>query len=240
MRYLAISTWAVGPHNPVDTDLARRFVNTVYSLGMTDPDNVGVLMLGSMLDPGDIEPGAALGLYEWSTLVGPDGFLRRLAERVPTVYIPGGCDDFMYSASGTAVKEAIAPIVVPMNQVYYVPEMPEGARDPQFAATHGWQASVWLPPYYDTSKESWLFRHLTRSAESLRAPANLQAELAAARLRQECAKDLKNGLLGVIHGGTVTYWGRFGELWAGSPGGSGYALLLDTDNPALSQLVRLA
>lgn len=69
-------------------------------------------------------------------------------------------------------------------------------------------------------------------AHLLRAPAQERRAAQLEARAPEC-------LLGVIHAGTEPYFGRFGHIWAGCPGGPDWCIRLDTDRPDASELLPL-
>lgn len=237
----------VGPRAQLPPAYGQRFVQLVERLRNSAEGDFSIALLGAMIDVGDFPPDSFLAIHECQAVFGRGGWMRKLAREIPVTYIPGGSDAFLYS--NAALRRELEPIRVITEQLLLVPERPERkSKVPQFALTHGWDADAWNQP---SSKP--ILRPLPRPVRALcqsavdrltrgtAVPPALAGAIAAHRIREACATDASRdpGMLGVVSGGTEPYWGKFGDIWAGSPGGVEWALCLNTDDPALSYLMTL-
>jgi hypothetical protein len=200
-------------------------------------------LLGSMVDPGEYPPDSFMALHECADVFGRRGWLRKLARDVPVLYLPGGSDAFLYNSA--ELRSALEPIKVITDQLILVPE---DSLDRQFSLHHGWSAEAWNEPASKPLPRltrgplrglcQFAVSHLTRGAE---APTALTAAIASHRIREACADDAKTdkGMLGVVHGGTEPYWGKFNDIYAGCPGDIGHTVYLNPHSPDQSYLVDL-
>lgn len=217
----------IGPKNRPPDDVLRGFVNMATGFAHANGGDVDITMLGMMLDPGDGDPMHGFSTEPWQAVFGQRGFLRLLAEILPTTIMPAGCDSFLMDARLSPVRDAIKPISVALEQTFTITGQ---NRDQKLTVTHGWQDAFWLDPLAMPEPKKrvpkWLVRRLVRP---LAVPGEVSSEVAACRIRElyehEAAMDRE---IGLVHGGPKSYVGRFGELTAGCPG-LDYALIVNDE-----------
>jgi len=236
MRFAATANWLAGAGG-VDLGLVQRFADYVeFEAGEGHLD--AIVLLGNMVDGTDIPPDALTRTHEWEKVWKP---LKALAERFETVYLPGVTDAFMYDRADE-FAELLAPIRINTAGSTLVP--PDVGR--AFSVTHGWQTTFWPAPRERAVRmPTWNPRTWSwQPALETPAAAALAADEIRANIREQHDRLLKQSpafnLVGVVHGGPEPYWGRFGDIWAGCPGGSDYLLVVDAEDPLASGLVHLA
>lgn len=228
MHVLILSDYRYSETVWPEAEAAMKYAQELVADGLLDE----VILAGNMLPDHSMIRAASQGRALLSRLFDKDGgIFSRPASRQVTVSLLPGATENTWPSFGTE----LGPVVYYPKPYTLKPEPTEA--EPSFVVTSAEE---------DRSGElvarNWLARFAARVC-GVRIPVS-QAEVAA-RLRQpvqerRAATLEARGpelLLGVIHGGTEPYFGRFGEVWAGCPGGPGWCIWLDTEQPDASQLV---
>ena len=227
MLYLCISDWLVGGREQVD--YGARLVEAAQRLR---PD--GILLLGRMIRFSRLDE--TVGNDDFQEIFGEEGWLRLLAGRVQTRLMT---DDPAILGS-MPLQRLLAPIQVVKNGMLLPEQAGPGDYRPRWVVlgTDEKAARPGLRSWCRRPGLSWLAGKLVSALAEEPVP-NWQLLRRGVHEEQrrtdECGSRQKT--TGIVHAGAEPYWGQFGRIFAGCPGGPGFLLVLDTERPLACGLV---
>jgi hypothetical protein len=235
MKLLVISDYRYDESVRLQAEALVQYAFALDSEGQIDE----VVMAGNMVP--DVRPTPdfplAIHLAILDDLFDPAKglFSRLVTAGVPVRMLPGVTE-------AAIPDDVLKPLLGPIDYIesaYMLAPVP-ASIEPYFIITSASEAGPG-----DFYAPNGLSKFIARAVGTKGLPLS-QAEQAyrlrqPAQERREAQLQARSPelLLGVIHSGAEPYFGRYGQIWAGCPGGPGFCIRLDTERPDASELLPL-